>query len=966
MKYFYSLLLTVFCLLSYAQNPIGIPQITTYESVDYKGGSQNWDIDQDKNGILYFANNEGLLTFDGRHWKLYPLPHNTIVRSVKIAEDGKIYVGAQDEIGYFFPDKSGVLKFHSLQDQIPEKDRHFSDIWNIAITSDGVFYRTTDRIFHFKTDGVKVYKPSHLWEYMGENDGKLYAHDSGKGLLVFNNGNWDVLAPQSHFLQDIITSVLDYSKDTLLVSTLKNGLYLMGSNFFLKKQTRYDEVFKRDRIYNLIKVNPHWYAIATYSGGCYIIDKSGNIIQQFSSKEGLYKDNVRRIFLDRNKNLWLGLNEGINLIAFDNAVKYIYPDRDKQISSYATLIHDKTLYIGTTNGVFSNDLSGTGSDLSYAKQNFKVVSNSSGQIWSLRELNGQVLAGTEDGALKVEKNNGKLIYNGIGTWLFEPFAPISGFSTDIIAGTYRGLQLLSFNNSNFSNEGSINGIEEALRFVVFKDNAIWASHPYRGIYRFKLSTDKKRIVKTEIFTEKNGLPSSLGNYITKIKNRIFVASLNGIFEFDANTQKFKKSEWLNSIMKNKVYHYLKEDKFGNIWFISNKKVGVVDFRSKNKSGYTIVDFPELNSQVVAGFENIYPYDNENVFIGATKGLIHINYKQYTQNIKPIRVTLSSVQVSGKSKIDSAIYGGYFVSKGEIEQKQNVDSSIELDKELNSLHFEYSSTLYEQQNNIEFSFQLIGFDKAWSEWSSKSEKDYTNLPHGEYTFKVKARNNLGNESEPVLFSFTITPAWYETVWIFIFYFLCLCGIIYLIIRRQKQKYQKQQEFLKLEHQRQIEHNEKEIVKLRNENLEAEVNFKNKELATTSMHLVQKSKLLSKIKTELMPLVKLDSSKEQPDDLKKVIKLLNEAEKGDEDWEHFSIHFDQVHSNFLAKLKEKVPALSSNDLKLCAYLKMNLTSKEIAQLISITVRAVEVSRYRLRKKLNIPSETNLFDYLIEITS
>src|SRR5690606_30832265 len=139
----------------------------------------------------YFANNEGLLSFDGRHWKLYTLPHKTVVRSVKISPDGKIYVGAQDEIGYFFPDKNGSLKFTSLKDLIPEKERLFSDVWNIVIIKNEVFFRTTDKILHLKDGVMKVYLPHKLWEFMGEVNGKLFAQDTGTGLLTFNNGNWE-------------------------------------------------------------------------------------------------------------------------------------------------------------------------------------------------------------------------------------------------------------------------------------------------------------------------------------------------------------------------------------------------------------------------------------------------------------------------------------------------------------------------------------------------------------------------------------------------------------------------------------------------------------------------------------------------------------------------------------------------------------------------------------------------------
>src|SRR5690606_36681720 len=222
------------------------------------------------------------------------------------------------------------------------------------------------------------------------------------------------------------------------------------------------------------------------------------------------------------------------------------------------------------------------------------------------------------------------------------------------------------------------------------------------------------------------------------------------------------------------------------------------------------------------------------------------------------------------------------------------------------------------------------------------------------------------SDLVTYSFKVLPAWYQSYWTYAAYVLLAAGAVYLILRWQQKKHQKEQERLKYLHQLELEHNEKEIIKLRNEKLEADVNFKNKELATTTMHLVQRGKVLAKIKEELMALSQSHNIQNDSPDIKRVMRLLNEVERNDADWDQFAIHFDHVHSNFLTILKEELPDLTPNELKLCAYLKMNLSSKEIAQLMSITIRAVEVSRYRLRKKLKITSDVNLFDFLIQSAS
>lgn len=948
-----------------SQAQIGIPQVKNFSSLDYKGGTQNWKIDQDERGIMYFANNEGLITFDGKHWKLYPLPHKTIVRSLKVMANGKIYVGGQDEIGYFFPDNNGSLKFNSLKEFIPLQDRQLQDIWDIASFKDEVYFRTNSKILHLKNGTFNIYKSKGTWGFLNIVNGEVYAQDVKEGLFIFKNNSWENIVKATDLNNISIKSILPYSKDTLLVTTNKNGLIFLHNNKFVTKKIN-QSFFENEKITASVNTINGWFALSTVSSGCVIIDRNANIIQKFTYKDGLQKNNVRSIFTDKNQNLWLGLDDGIDFIAFNNAIKYIYPDPDKQTSSYSSKILDNYLYVGTSNGLFSSRLTTTTGDLSFNKNPFVEIANTKQQIWNLNIINKQLLVANEDGAVVIKNNEAKSLYKIPGTWMFQSLSNYSP-SKEILAGTYNGLIFLNFENNQFKQKTNVTGANESLRFIVYdhNNNLVWASHPYRGIYKFTLSDDKQNVEKTNIYTSKNGLPSSLGNYVASVKNRIVVSTIKGLYEFDYKNQKFNYSKFFEPIFGNMVIQYLKEDTYGNIWFINDKKVGVVDFsRKKKNKDFDIIYFPELSSKIVAGFENIYPFNNQNIFIGSNKGLIHVNYQNYLKNIRPLSVNLTQVKIIGDK--DSAIFGGYFLTNGKTSKTQGKQQQYKLSYQNNSLHFEFSSTLFEQQNSIQFSYQLEGFDETWSVWSAKNEKDYTNLPAGKYTFKIKSRNNLGNESSIVDYHFTIISPWFQSWWFYLIGFLTVCFLVNLIILRQKRKYQKAQEYLQKEHLLAIEKNEKEIVKLRNQNLEAEVNFKNQELATTTMHLMQRGKLISKIKEELVPIVKTDKIEEGPEEYKRILSLINDADRADTDWEHFAVHFDHVHANFLSKLKAKLPALSANDLKLCAYLKMNLTSKEIAQLMSVTVRAVEVSRYRLRKKLDVSSETNLFNYLMEVIS
>jgi len=954
-----------------AQNSIGLPEITNYAKSQFRAGTQTWDIHQDKEGVMYFANNSGLLTFNGHYWKIYTIPNKTIVRSVQVDPGGRIYVGAQDEIGYFFPGANGDLVYTSLKDRIPASERQFADVWDISIMGDGIFFRAEDKIFLFKDSTVQVFPAPTEWRFMGSEGTQLYAQDKTKGLLQYKGGNWQPLQQIFGESDTLVTAILPYSTDTLLVTTLKNGLFLLHNGRLTRKRTDADALLAANRVYCGATVNENGFALGTTSGGCLVINKEGKLIQTFSRSEGIQNNNVLSLFLDRDHNLWMGLDNGIDLIAYNTAIKHIYPDKDNQVAGYAARIYQGKLYIGTSDGLYSVPLDPAEKDLSFSKGNFTPVRNTKGQVWNLSEVDGQLLMGHHEGTFLIKDNNAIPLLPGEGSWQFAPLSSIYP-STDIIVGSYTGLDLLKYDQGQFTGQDKPAGLRESLRFLAIdNDNRIWSSHPYRGVYRLAVSPDHKT-VSSRLYTHTDGLPTDLNNYIYRVKNRVVVATEKGVYEYDEAHDRFILSAFMEPVFHQENIRYLREDDDGDIWFVSNDRVGVVDYhKPSDGNSFTIVYFPELTGETVGGFEYLYPYDNQNIFISFDKGFFHLNYTRYLQSSPHLSVLIGQVRATGHK--DTVLFGGYFSDGRQVMDAQAANADIKLPNTLNSFHFEYASTLYQQQNNIAYSYQLAGFDKGWSDWTRKTEKDYTNIPAGTYTFMVKARNNLGNESKPASYTFTVNPAWYQSVWAYLLYTLLLCGILFLISRyqrqkfdRQEQKYEEEQDRLRYLHQLELDSNEKQIVQLKNDNLETEVNFKNKELASVTMHLVQRGKLLSNIKEELIRLQRNIDTPSNAQEFKKVIRMLNDDENNEEDWEQFSIHFDQVHSNFLTNLKNRYSLLTSTDLKLCAYLRMNLSSKEIAQLMNISLRGVEISRYRLRKKLLIPTDANLYDYLIQVTT
>jgi len=950
-----------------AQTTIGLPAIRNYKSNDYNAATQIYDVKQDKAGILYFANDDGLLTFDGNYWKIYAMPNHTSIKAIAIDASGRIYAGGQDEVGYFYPNQYGILKFHTIKQLLPQQAKQFADIWDIVIDGDQIFFRTIEAIFKYKNNHITVFDAPDGWKYLTKVNQSVFSFDKETGLSIFKNNNWETQISKPALAGMRITGICNYSNDTLLVTSQKQGLYLLHGKNLTKKTTQIDAIIANDLVNCIQKIDSDKYAIGTAANGVLIINAKGQLIQRLSNIEGLQNSNVWRILADHDKNLWLGLENGISFINSNTSIKSISPVRGNQTVSTAIRIFDKKLYIGTSNGLYSIPLNNGMGDISSSYGAFNEVVNTKGRVSSLSEIDHQLFLGHQDGAFIVKDNKAVPLMSHQGVWSFQAYPS----AQNIIAGTYTGLELINKTaDGSFKDGGKLEGVYESLNNAAI-DNIgnVWASHPYRGVFKIQLSADRRTITHHKNYTRDNGLPSTQNNHVYFIKNKVLVATERGIYEYNTAADRFVESSFFSPIFKNTAVEYLTADNNGNIWFVNEQRVGVIDLSKKTaRQPYTVIYFPELTAQTVKGAEFIYPYNNQNIFIGSNDGVFHLNYSQYTQSTTPLKVMLSTVKAIADK--DSLIFGGYFFNENNSASDQNLKQVISLPNQWNSFHFEYSSSLYAQKNNVEFKYKLKGFDQEWSAWSVKTEKDYTNLSYGIYTFSVIARNNLGNESQPVNYTFVITPAWYQTAWIYLFYVVLaviLIRIFTLWQRRrfaiQQRKHEEEQARLSYLHGLELDRNEKEIIALKNQNLETELQFKNKELATITMHLVERGGILTNFKQALLGMVKKIKIPDAEYEFRSVFKLLNEIEKNADDWNHFAIYFDQVHNNFLTIIKTKFPELSSTDLKLCAYLRLNLSSKEIAQLMNISLKGVEISRYRIRKKLNLATEINLYDFLIE---
>lgn len=957
-------------------NPVGSPVVSHFQKFEYHAGTQNWTAIQDSRGMMYFGNNKGLLEFDGTTWNIFPLPNATIVRSLAFNENGRLYIGGQDEFGYLVSDETGNSIYISLVELIPDEFKSFEDVWRIVPKQDRIFFYSHRALFILKDNQIKVIKPTTRFANFFECGGDIYLQNQEEGLLIWKEDKFQALKEGDLFKNIEIASILPYQDGQSLIVSVSEGIFLMNKSGISSWNIEASDFLITNNAYTGIRLSDGKYAIGTTANGLLIIDQNGYPLTHLNQTTGLQNNTVLSVYEDKHQNLWLGLDNGIDYVENSAPFSLISKEVGVKGTGYASLIYDNKLYLGTNQGLFFIDWPKNKNP--FEPGEFEKAPAVKGQVWNLNELDGDLLISQHEGAVQLKEDQVRPLSGIKGVWKFLQLQKYPQFA---IAGSYSGLYLFEKRKNTEQNQNmaadwkflrKLEGFNESAR-VMEQDAAgnIWVSHAYKGLYKISLDIENQRITKVSFYNSKQGLSADLFINVCKIRGELVFTTPQGVFKYMPEADRFSKQEELNELFdENATVHRLIEDELGNVWFFVNNDFGLLKITEQGI--FNKVDkiyFDHLQEKIMDGFEQVYAHDAQNIFIATEKGFIHYNPSSKKDFRLPLKAFIRNI--ASITEKDAIIFGGGAPGDSILPA---LDLHSEFPHKLNDFRFSFSTPFYEQINHIQYRYRLQGFQEDWSEWTVQTEKEYTNLPHGTYVFELEARNAYRQVSDPVAYSFTIRPPWHATLWARIGFLLALAASIAGFLRYVSKKAKKEQAILKREQAKKLqqqenefkqeaERSEAEIIKLRNEKLLAELNHKNSQLTAAAMHLVQKEEMLRKLKLELNKLTP-KVAPENKRQIKTLIRNITEDMKLNDNWEQFEFHFDKIHENFLKRLREKFPVLTPKDQKLCAYLRMNLSTKEIAPLMNISVRGVEISRYRLRKKLELESDVNLVEFLINL--
>lgn len=911
-----------------------LPPITNYSMTDYQAGNQNWAIDQAASGKLYFGNNKGLLEFNGANWTLYPTPNGTIVRSVKVVGD-KIYAGFYMDFGYWQEDEFGQMNYHSLSAQFGTdfiQDEHF---WNIMARDEWILFQSLNRIYLYnsqnETLGFAEFETGRPKMFQIEE--KVILTNGKGGVSQIKSGVVKTLIDKSLLPDEPIVGVHKSGQDLLLVSESGRFYLFDGDALRLYKENLPDQ-FTDLSLYSSMQLKDGSLLLGCISNGFLHVDAYGNLLLHIDQEKGLMNNTVLSSFEDAQGHLWLGLDNGISNVNLNAPFHNFRDFRGKLGTVYCALNKDGLLYLGTNQGLFVRTEEET---------EFELIRGTNGQVWSLKNINGTLFCGHTAGTLIVEGRTARRLEGTSGTWEVKS---IPGREDMLVQGTYSGLSFLQKGDQGKWHYayGTEDFKVSSKSFVFVEANKILVNHEFNGLYLLEFDESFERVQGMSQLP-KMGYDSHVLNF----QDQHLYSSSEGIFSFDPDKEEFELARSIDSIFvrrEDPIFgRLLTVDDGDELWGFSQRNILILrQDPFDDHSNLIEVPIPRIfrDQQGLRGFENVVQLEEEVYLIGMSDGF----------------------QV-----LDLGFLQGDDLSLSLVEAKKNypekvhlsLTREVEIPYEHNDLTFSYAVPDYDIYTEVDYRFMLDAYDEAFSEWSASPTVNYKNLPYGRYALKAQAR--VGNMllSQEKAYIFTILRPWYASYLAITLYALTFLLIAIFTHRTYRRYYRKQRDRLIEENEKSfaLERLEKEqaIIKLKNAQLQRDVEAKNRELAIATMSLINKNELLNGIKKDLSQVVGQDS-KEQ------VTRLIDKNLNNKQDWDYFKEAFNNADKDFLKKIHAKHPELTPNDLKLCAYLRLNLSSKEIAPLLNISVRSVEIKRYRLRKKMDLAHEKSLVEYILEV--
>lgn len=776
-------------LVAQPQNELGIPFIKNYTSKLYKGFPQIFGVAQDTSGIVYFTGN-GIVEYDGESWRKIP-PLGAVTWSIVLGEDGKVYVGGTDDLGYLEPDSLGQQQFISLKSLVPNESRKFGQLRQAAVVGKDVFFASkTGYLIKYDSENqsIQTWKKEPFYTLLGGASGELYLDVPELGVSKVVEGEIQLIAGGDFFSDIAVTKILPYTEGQLLICTKSNGLFIYQDGTFTPFQTEADELLKT-WIYDARMLPDNSYVFSIVYQGIVVLNKDGEWIHKLSKLEGLQDNIILNIHASPSGTLWLGTNTGLCQVDILSPFSSFNTDENNDPLLAEDVIRvDNHLYAacGGQNGFLYLDKKG---------RVFRKVKNiPTGQAFSFLSFSNQLHAAGSNGIYQIEKNQATFIYKEKESSFFVFHEHQSQLLNDyLFLGLQKGMTSIYREEQEWKTEGRIKEIPSNVAvksFLEKEPGKLWIGTGNQGLWRIDYTIDSTATKKINILNVDNYQKGIEGIHLENtivysINNRTTITGTGGVFNFDESQNKLILDTRFPLPVPNEDIQQmlLAEDIKGDVYvhflfFDGTAELGIYKLQTDGNYIFDASPFQELPKDELLNVSKLYPESNGVFWIAGQNGLYRYDSNKKVESTAP-PIKIRNVFVAE----DSLLYAGHGVLEDPV-----------LEYSQNDIRFHFLATNLRINGNNYYQTQLEGFDDAWSNWNTKTDRAYTNVPEGNYTFKVRGKSPSGVLGDEITYSFKINPPWWRTWWAYLVYVFLAASIVSIFSRWRNRRLRQQRESL----------------------------------------------------------------------------------------------------------------------------------------------------------------------------
>lgn len=964
------------------------------------------DLIQDSLGFIWMATNDGLSRYDNHEFKNYNKSFkngrgvsNNRILSMYIDNKNRLWVGTANSIELYDKYKDSFRSFTIINP---------GDNYKVPVS---VFFQNTDTTFLLGTDGGGVIhfntRTFETETAIGENllsdfgkrvssickdkFSRYWVTTADSGWFVLNQSLTRIVYSSKKYWQKekqpVYSKVICLDNERMLIASYGDGIAEVNIMDFETKEFKY--FHNKNKFTNQvfdINLSKNKLYVGTDGDGLYVLDLYANSLNHYAHSgfnlNSIGGDVVRRIFIDKEENIWLthyqaGLSVCKKKKEFRN-LPFVPNDSNSLCYSNvaSVLVQDSFIWVGTDGGginIFDKRrvYSGTNGQLEgFIRCNFtlpqKVIclfKDSKGFIWVGTYLEGAYVYNTKTKILYNVEDYFDIQLNNHDVRCF--YEDSSG---DIWLGTHGGgvniidiekgqIQYLKRDTTDYANSLSLDWVR---KIIEDSYGFVWIATTY-GLNMY----DPVKKEFRQFFYKEDDSTSLSNSFVYTLfednKKNLWVGTRSGLCKYNRGNNNFTRYTVEDGLSDNLVVAIC-QDNMSNLWFSTNNGL------TKMQPDGSMINYDVNDGLISNTFVGGVGYSNrkDEIYLGSINGLTHFKPQEIIDKYPPIKVVFTNFQIQNKKVIPDQEINGRIV----LENQFAYTNKLVLFKEENVLSFEFSALTSAFDDKVRFKYKLEGFDREWILLEKGNSVTYTNLKKGNYTLKVKV-GNMGKGQPIAKMEIKILPPYYETIWFRILVLMAFVAISALFIKSRIDKIK--QEKILLQEKYEIDRIKTEQDKIAMEKLmlenevkqkELDMGLKNSQLISTTLQITTKNEIMNQVKSEILSFSNSIISNEVKEGVEKLLEKIDEGFKVEDDWGRFEEHFDQVHIDFFKRVKGKYPGLSLSYLKLIAYLRLDLSSKEIASLMGISTRGVEKSRSRLRKKLDLEPGANLSKVVAQI--